>query len=244
MIVLGAILIAAVIAAGAYWARNARLHRSSKPTVDSQARAVEVLAKMSEWRQAGGVDPQPSRFPDGTPLPPLPPSKHAGFGWPEIHLSRRAWFVLGAAALVGIGGLAGLVTATLRPGSNRTPALAPSASPPATPLTIAPTTTTSTPSTIAPAEPARSGSPVLSALEPDAGQPGDVITVTGSGLMSADGLIVAMFGQAQTRIVCPTQTTCRMTVPPQPPQSSGTVEVTVTTRSGSSNAMGFRYTGG
>jgi len=152
--------------------------------------------------------------------------------------------VLAAAALVGIGGLA---AATLRPGGSKTPALAPSATRPTTPVTTAANPTAKHPSTTpaVPAEvtePTRAGAPVLSALAPDVGQPGDVITVTGNGLMSADGLIIATFGQSQAQIVCPTQTTCRMTVPQEPHRSSSAVEVTVTTRSGSSNAMLFRYT--
>ncbi len=82
--------------------------------------------------------------------------------------------------------------------------------------------------------------PVLAAISPGTGIGGQVVTLTGTGLFSANGVISVTFGSTLAPVRCPTETTCRVTVPPRKP-SSGTVAVRVTTQSGTSNQLAFSY---
>jgi IPT/TIG domain len=82
--------------------------------------------------------------------------------------------------------------------------------------------------------------PVLAAISPTAGVGGQVVTLTGAGLFSANGVITVTFGSTPAPVRCPTESTCRVTVPAHKP-SSGTVAVRVTTQSGTSNQLTFSY---
>jgi IPT/TIG domain len=82
--------------------------------------------------------------------------------------------------------------------------------------------------------------PVLAAISPAAGVGGQVVTLSGTGLFSANGVITVSFGSTLAPVRCPTETTCRVTVPPRKP-ASGSVAVRVTTQSGTSNQLSFSY---
>jgi hypothetical protein len=58
--------------------------------------------------------------------------------------------------------------------------------------------------------------------------------------MSSDGQIVATFNGQVAPTSCPAQNTCTITVPPPPPGSQS-AQVTITTASGTSNAVTFTY---
>jgi hypothetical protein len=94
------------------------------------------------------------------------------------------------------------------------------------------TTTTTTP--VVPG-----AAPVISALTPSTGAPGQAVQIAGSNFLSPDGRIVATFNGQVTSTSCPAPNTCMVTVPP----SSGarSAQVTITTASGTSNAETFRY---
>jgi hypothetical protein len=110
---------------------------------------------------------------------------------------------------------------------------------PSTPLPSATTAPTAPPSTTAATTPA-GGGPTLSTISPAAGSPGQTVTIEGSGLVSADSRIVALFGGQTATTRCPTQRECVATVPPAPP-GPVSVPVQLRTSSGVSNALTFRY---
>lgn len=97
----------------------------------------------------------------------------------------------------------------------------------------APTTTSTAP----PATPG--GPPVLASLSPDSGAAGESIQVTGSNLLSSSGQIVASFNGQVAPTSCPSSNTCTVTVPPM--SGSSSARVTITTASGTSNAVTFTY---
>jgi hypothetical protein len=78
--------------------------------------------------------------------------------------------------------------------------------------------------------------PELLGLSPQSGPPGTSVTLNGIRLFSADGLISVDFGQVQAPVRCPSITMCVATVPVG---GTGVVSVTMTTQSGTSNAMPF-----
>ena len=94
------------------------------------------------------------------------------------------------------------------------------------------TTTTATPAT-------PGGPPVIASLSPASGAAGQGIQVAGSNFLSSSGQIVASFNGQVTSTSCPAQNTCTVTVPPQ--SGSSSAQVTITTASGTSNAVIFTY---
>jgi IPT/TIG domain len=80
-------------------------------------------------------------------------------------------------------------------------------------------------------------------MTPAAGVTGQAVTLTGAGLFSPDGLITVRFGNAIASTVCPDQNTCRVKVPVLTSRPGGPtpVTVTVTTDTGTSNGLAFRY---
>ncbi len=99
-------------------------------------------------------------------------------------------------------------------------------------------TTTST-STTTPVSAAVGGPPVISSLTPSSGSAGQSVHVAGANFLSSSGQIVATFNGQVAPTSCPAQNTCTVTVPP----SSGdpSAQVTITTASGTSNAVTFTY---
>jgi hypothetical protein len=67
-----------------------------------------------------------------------------------------------------------------------------------------------------------------------------VAVVHGTNLFSPNGLVLARFDGQPTRTVCPTQTSCDVTVPALA-RSPSIVRVTITTESGTSNSLSFVY---
>jgi hypothetical protein len=122
--------------------------------------------------------------------------------------------------------------ATHAGGTSSQPGTHPS-QPPGAPA--APQTTSTLPSLATPG-----GAPVITSLTPSSGGSGQTIQVTGSNFLSSDGQIVATFGGQVAPTICPTQTTCTVTVPPDSP-TSGSVAVVITTSAGTSNAVTFTY---
>jgi hypothetical protein len=93
----------------------------------------------------------------------------------------------------------------------------------------------------APARLPAGATPVLSAVSPPAGAPGERVTLRGKGLFSPDGLITVLFGSAQAVVSCPTETTCDATVPSRTQARGHRVLVTLTTEAGTSNRLAFSY---
>jgi hypothetical protein len=80
---------------------------------------------------------------------------------------------------------------------------------------------------------------VIASLSPASGTAGEGIQVAGSNFLSSSGQIVATFNGQVTATSCPAQNTCTVTVPPM--SGSQSAQVTITTASGTSNAVTFTY---
>ena len=100
------------------------------------------------------------------------------------------------------------------------------------------TSTTATTTTTLPSTPG--AAPVISSLTPSSGTAGQGIQVAGANFMSSNGQIVATFNGQVAPTSCPAQDTCSVTVPPPTPGSQS-AQVTITTASGTSNAVTFTY---
>jgi len=66
------------------------------------------------------------------------------------------------------------------------------------------------------------------------------VVISGVNLFSADGLIQVFFGTQNAPISCPSQSSCTVVVPDLS-GSPRTLQVTVSTESGTSNAVSFYY---
>lgn len=147
-------------------------------------------------------------------------------------------------------------TATVRTSSHRPanshppttvstppPTASPSSTTPVTQTTTAPPRTTVTTAAPAPPPLPRATSPAapqLSAISPDGGGPGQLVTITGANLISSNGIVVASFNGELTRTVCPVTTACSVVVPNLGP-APGRAVVVVTTAQGTSNGLAFSY---
>ncbi len=80
---------------------------------------------------------------------------------------------------------------------------------------------------------------MISALSPSSGAAGESVQVAGSNFLSSNGHIVATFNGQVASTSCPAQNTCTVTVPPS--TGSPSAQVTITTASGTSNAVTFTY---
>jgi hypothetical protein len=96
------------------------------------------------------------------------------------------------------------------------------------------------PSTSSASPPSGPGSPSLRAVNPPRGRPGRVVVVSGTDFFSANGLVVARVGGQETRTDCPTRTSCDVTIPDLGSRPAR-VRLTITTETGKSNALWFRY---
>ena len=74
---------------------------------------------------------------------------------------------------------------------------------------------------------------------PSSGSAGESIQVAGTNFLSSDGQIVATFNGQVAPTSCPAPNTCTVTVPPQ--SGSSSAQVSITTASGTSNAVTFTY---
>lgn len=109
---------------------------------------------------------------------------------------------------------------------------------PPRPTTKAPTTTA--PTLISPVVQTPGSAPELTSLVPAEGSAGQSVVISGANLFSSDGLVQASFDGEAAPTSCPNQSSCTVVVP----FLSGlprAVQVTVTTESGTSNAVSFYY---
>lgn len=137
--------------------------------------------------------------------------------------------------------LAGLVVLHVRPtwlsglrNAPPAPIIAANSSQP-TPVNASPTTApaaTTAPATLA-------AGPVMSAIEPPAGDAGQSVTIVGSGFFSTTGEVFATFEGHVVPTRCPTEQRCIATVP-----NSGrgeTAEVQIHAAGSASNSLTFTY---
>ena len=108
-----------------------------------------------------------------------------------------------------------------------------------------PTTTVNSPKATRPATnkplPIPNGStPFISAIQPNSGVAGQSITISGARLVSPDGSIVAMFGNAFAATACPSEQQCVVTVPSNTSRQASAL-VRLRTAVGYSNGVRFRY---
>jgi hypothetical protein len=108
------------------------------------------------------------------------------------------------------------------------------------PVSTSTPTSTST-SSVASASVQHGPIPVLVTVSPASGAAGEDVTLRGHGFFSKDGRITVMFGAVEAPVSCPNETTCHASVPPRPAKSPGSVGVTVSTETGSSNQVAFKY---
>ena len=102
--------------------------------------------------------------------------------------------------------------------------------------TIPAGTTTSPSTTVAPG-----GPPRLTSVAPATGEAGTVVTVYGSNFYSPQtGVVLAHLDGQAAKTDCPTQDSCQVTVP-QLGHHPASVTLTITTDSGTSNPLAFRY---
>ena len=138
---------------------------------------------------------------------------------------------------------AGPATTTVSPPSSPPTSPSTTAPPPASPSTTAPPPASSPaalPFSTTTIPPPPGGGPVLSALDPSSGAPGQVVVITGTNFISPSGQISVQFGGQVSLIACPESTSCLVAVPPA---TGGTTSasVTVTTDGGTSNPLTFTY---
>lgn len=171
--------------------------------------------------------------------------------WRPSHFSPFAATVLGAAVVVAVL-LAFTLSSPGRPsrraayGQNPSPTTGapPSTSPPTsttsptTTTTLPPTTTSTLPSTTT-TIPLPVALPALSSITPSSGTGGIVVVVHGRDFISRNGLIDAYVDGQLTRVDCPSQDTCDVTIPTLP--RKGAVPLTITTSGGRSNTLYFHY---
>ena len=124
-------------------------------------------------------------------------------------------------------------TSPVAPSGAAGGATSPATTSPATTAPVATTTTTT-------AVPITGTGPVLTALEPASGSPGQSIVVTGSNFLSPSGQITAHFGADTATVACLAPTSCLVIVPPDGAFVAAT-PVTVTTDTGTSNPLTFNY---
>ncbi|MBO0729126.1 MAG: IPT/TIG domain-containing protein [Acidimicrobiaceae bacterium] len=197
--------------------------------------------------------------PSGATVTPRRPSsseapRHLGPRQSPPRNGRVRWGVVAAgvaviaativtAVLVGTGGNRHVVS-NAGPVSSSTPTtslpVAPRTNPPVSVrATTPPPPPQTVPAPVAKPPPRPPGSPALGAISPASGAAGQTVIITGSGLFSRNGLVTVLFGHTQAPVACPTQTTCRVTVPAR--GSPGVVPVTVSTTGGTSNPLPFTY---
>ncbi len=234
------------------------------PGTPSQRALGAMESAVRRARERAGVatgagpvqeDTQPVSFtsfaeePRTPPVPPwtAPAGPPAGGGETA---RREHWLTISVVVVAALVVLAGIALAISAGGGGQqaappsaTPTTAHARTPPAAhrPTTKvhrgsapAPRTTSTT---APPATPG--GPPVIASLSPASGAAGQGIQVAGSNFLSSSGQIVATFNGQVAPTSCPAQNTCTVTVPPM--SGSPSAQVTITTASGTSNAVTFTY---
>ncbi len=201
--------------------------------------AMETAVRRAREAQGGLPPPRP------LPPPAPPPPTRSPERWLFAGVAAAAVLVVAAAIALAVS-----LSGNPRPG----PPGATTAAAPHTPSvprssargtkgghsasgTSARTTTTTAPSTPTPTGPV--GAPVISSLSPSNGSAGEGVQITGANFLSSDGQIVATFNGQVAPTSCTAENTCTVTVPP--PSGSSPARVSITTASGTSNAVTFTY---
>ncbi|MGH9169439.1 MAG: IPT/TIG domain-containing protein [Acidimicrobiales bacterium] len=132
----------------------------------------------------------------------------------------------------------GSTPSSTRPGSTGT-------SPTTTTPSATSTTTTSaagsgTSTTVATTTGQGIPAPELSLVAPSRGGTGTVLVIRGTNFYSPGGIVLARFDGEPAPTQCPNQNMCKVTVP-QLSHAPGTLALTITTQSGTSNALSFLY---
>lgn len=157
-----------------------------------------------------------------------------------VTISRRSATTGGSgpgSTLHRTAGTGGAGTTSPPPASTQAPSGTAGSTSTTTSTTLAPTTTTPPPTSTAGASGA---APKLLSVTPGSAKAGSVVTVHGSNLSSPNGSVLARVAGQPAPTSCPSLTACRVTVPSL--AGSGTeVPVTITTESGTSNAVLLRY---
>ncbi len=134
--------------------------------------------------------------------------------------------------------------ASPRPAGVRTTTAGSATAPPSIhPTSVPPSTvppSTVSPASTAPSSTIQGSDPVLSSLTPSSGAAGQSLVISGANFLSANGDIIARFGGQVVPTRCFDQTSCSVTVPVLVGTQS-VVPVTVTTVTGTSNALTFAY---
>jgi hypothetical protein len=204
----------------------------------AQAPTRREVAPPNETRRPP-PPPRETRPPAPPGRPPAPPSRPDR--WLIGTVATVAVLVV-AAAIALIVSLSGnsaptSPTAAISGPATTVPSHAPSTHPrsgaTSAPTTSSPTTTTPPTVAVAPA-----GPPVISALSPASGSPGQSVTVSGTNFLSTTGQIVATFNGQVAPTSCPAQNTCTVTVPSS---NAPSAQVVITTPGGTSNTETFTY---
>jgi hypothetical protein len=215
--------------------------------------AMESAVLRARASQGGAPSPPPP------PPPPTDPRRHRQITVPTRSGARNAepagpdrWLittVVVVAALVVAASIALAVSLTGN-GTPTTPLPSTAQAPIHSGATPAPgqshasghhtsSGTSKNTSTTTPIPATPGGSPVISSLTPSSGSAGQSLQVVGANFLSSSGQIVATFNGQVAPTSCPAENACTVTVPPSPGEA--TVQVTITTASGTSNAVTFRY---
>jgi hypothetical protein len=229
------------------------------PRPDLSDALAEVVRKA---REAGGAAPLQPLRPRPRQLDPIGPDEALVVTDPvapgrpprrppesrSLGLRRLLAGVAAVAVVAIILGAADLavIVSHHQSGAPRASGSAPASSP-ATSTTRPPgagststTTTAAAPSSTTAAS-AGAGSPHLSSVTPGHGAAGRVVTVHGSNLYSpSTGVVLARVDGMPAPTECPSQSTCQVTIP-QLPSHPRTAYLSITTQSGTSNPLTFRY---
>ena len=156
---------------------------------------------------------------------------------------RRRWLLVGVAMAAAVAIALGAVDLGLyvsRHGAS--PASSPTTTQVTAPSTSQPppgTSTTASTSTTTPASGPKA--PLATAVIPARARPGDVVAVSGENFYSPkSGVVLARIDGQPAETACPSQTSCRVTIP-KLGHHPKTVAITITTDSGTSNPVFFRY---
>ncbi len=224
----------------------------SRRSIDRYHKAMETLGEISETMHRSGVDePAKSRAESSSAATSTDSREHSALAVvprrrPRLDVrSRRSSRFLIAIAVVA---LAGVVVGVTLSNSGPTKPKHVAAAPPgrgqstrrsSTTTRTGPTTVPTRRSTTTTTSPASSiKGPVLSSLEPDTGAAGQTLILSGMGITSANGTIVATFDSRPAPTRCPSEQRCLVTVPAG---LKGSVNVRLQTESGRSNALTFHY---
>jgi hypothetical protein len=216
--------------------------------------AVTGSGPIQEDTQPVSVTP----IPVDSPTPPVPPWSGPQPPWSgppsetartDESARREHWLTIAVAVVAALVVIAGIALAISSGGGGQQAAAPPSTTPSTAHAHTPPASHHpargrhtgrsggSTTSTAPPATPG--GPPVIATLSPASGSAGQGIQVAGSNFLSSSGQIVATFNGQVAPTSCPAQNTCTVTVPPM--SGSSSVVVTITTASGTSNAVTFTY---